>query len=226
MYYFDFTLSKHLNAVFNLNRVVVTVRLRAKMNNIFILLPRTQLNNCYFARFIAAVFIHGSMWFSLGPAWLPLLYHYCWFLLQKRLFAKDASKYAGGIPESPERGAMNLNKVVVPPDNKARSVKLNARWDQIRSMMWFKAVGRIPLCLLCCHTVSIYSWMGISQNGVSGKINLVTWILIDFRALRLLSKWCPVQNGVQSPPSPVVSHLPTGNWLNWLSSLVVPGSSD
>ncbi|KAF0030616.1 hypothetical protein F2P81_017347 [Scophthalmus maximus] len=45
----------------------------------------------------------------------------------KRLFAKDASKYAGGIPESPERGAMNLNKVVLPPDNKARSVKLNAR---------------------------------------------------------------------------------------------------
>lgn len=40
---------------------------------------------------------------------------------------KRHSEGAGGIPEPPERKGMNLNDFVVLPNNKAKSVKLNAR---------------------------------------------------------------------------------------------------
>lgn len=46
---------------------------------------------------------------------------------KKKKKEKKKTKDGGGIPETPERRDMNLNDFVVLPNNKAKSVKLNAR---------------------------------------------------------------------------------------------------
>lgn len=62
------------------------------------------------------------------------------------LLLQKGRRNAGGIPESVWRAAMNLNEFVVLPNSKAKSVKLNARWEETRAL--------IPLCALVERPIS------------------------------------------------------------------------